>query len=118
MPKVERESAAPPKPRHTPSPWESVCDADGDHAIWANDVLIAVTDGWPDATARVHSEKVRTHDEDEANAHLIAAAPEMLELLEEAVLDAEKCVNPGMRLTNYDKVKAIIRRTREVGNAG
>lgn len=65
----------------TPWPWEAVADLDGDHAIWAGDVLVAVTDGWEYSTTRhagLDKPFRRERSEDEANARLIAAAPEML----------------------------------------
>lgn len=43
-----------------------------------------------------------------ANAHLIAAAPEMYEAIREAVEDAEKAVNPSARIFGYEKFKAAL----------
>lgn len=75
---------------HTPAPWEFVADLDGDHAIWAGDALVAVTDGWPMATTRLVNGNVgRTREEDEANARVMSAAPEMLEALIEFVAYSE-----------------------------
>jgi hypothetical protein len=56
--------------QHTPGEWLAIHDLDGDYAIFAGDKLIAVTD--------------KDTDEDQANAVLIAAAPELLKELEHA----------------------------------
>ena len=57
---------------HTPGPWCFRYDADGDHEIFsASERLVALTWGAPDVQ----------RDEDEANARLIASAPDLLEAL-------------------------------------
>jgi hypothetical protein len=58
----------------TPGPWHYEWDADGDHAIFAGSgvPLIAVTNGYLGDLDR---------EQDEANARLIAAAPELLEIV-------------------------------------
>lgn len=70
--------------KHTPGPWRSELDADGDHGIFYATDLIAVTDGWGDS-----STSDRSLDEDKANAHLIAAAPELLDALHQARLQID-----------------------------
>lgn len=57
------------KVTHTPGPWVELHDFDGDYGIFGGPNLVAVTN--------------HDTDEDHANARLIAAAPEMLEALEE-----------------------------------
>ena len=46
--------------------------------------------------------------ESEANARLIAAAPDLLEALKLVVKDAEKAVNPCTRMFAYAECKAAI----------
>ncbi len=62
--------------KHTQGPWEACHDADGDYVIFAgegvNHKIIAITN--------LDSET------DEANAGLIAAAPDLLEALERIIL--------------------------------
>jgi hypothetical protein len=66
--------------QHTLGPWESVWDADGDHVIFASRLtrrngIVAVTAGTPDLP----------REEDAANAQLIAASPDLLAALEQAI---------------------------------
>jgi hypothetical protein len=56
--------------KHSPGEWEVIFDHDGDHGIWAGDVLIAVTAGDPGVP----------RDVDAANAKLMATAPQLIEL--------------------------------------
>jgi hypothetical protein len=58
----------------TPGPWEMVRDMDGDFTIFAGKKIIAITD--------------LDRPDDEANARLIANAPEMAELLRKLVKSA------------------------------
>lgn len=64
--------------KHAPGPWRYEADMDGDHAIWgSNNTLLAVTDGWE----RSQYQTPRTREEDEANARLIAAAPDLFDYI-------------------------------------
>ena len=64
--------------KHTPGPWKWMFDADGDHLISGPGTpVLAVTGG--DAYVE--------HATDEANARLIAEAPEMLKGLKDALLE-------------------------------
>ncbi len=47
-------------------------------------------------------------EEQNANARLIAAAPELLAECKAAVADAATAVNPSARLPNFDAMKAAI----------
>jgi hypothetical protein len=79
--------------KHTPGPWASVHDADGDYLIMSPESgrFIAVT--YTDA------------EQDEANARLIAAAPEMLEALERIL--------PSLQGTGHaNTVRAVIRKAK------
>jgi hypothetical protein len=49
-------------------------------------------------------------DEDEANARLIAAAPELAEIVLELVADAEKAASPAARMLNYERAKAALKK--------
>jgi hypothetical protein len=99
------------KPSHTPGPWHAVYDADGDCAIFdKQDELLAVTVGDPDIPL----------EEDEANADLMAAAPEMLEALE-AALDELHEINlvrprpprgPELTIAAENKVRAAIQKAK------
>lgn len=62
--------------KHTPSPWVAMHDADGDYAIFGGDTLIAVTNA--------------DSEMDEANAYLLAAAPELLRCCQLALDAFEK----------------------------
>lgn len=50
----------------------------------------------------------RTREEMLANARLIAAAPELLAALRQAVADASSATNPSSRLPNYEEACAAI----------
>lgn len=89
--------------KHTPGPWEVRKYPEMPNRCVIGSVLgsggqgIAHTVGLGKGT-------------DEANAQLMAAAPELLEALEACVKDAEKCVNPGTRMYGYEESKAAIRK--------
>lgn len=59
--------------KHTPGPWKFDHDMDGDFLIWADSKpCIAITD--------------HDHEDDKANGQLMAAAPELLAVLETALV--------------------------------
>lgn len=64
---------------HTPGPWTH--DEKLPTSVWANDVWVAST----------NVETIHSLDEREANARLIAAAPQMLEALEAVVQRGCSC---------------------------
>ena len=89
--------------KHTPLPWRVVDDGD-DLIIWGDD--FASNQGFPLARlARFE----RNLNEELANAHLIAAAPEMLKALEKA----------DILLEHGDKVikKLLLLARNEIKNA-
>lgn len=63
------------KAQHTPGPWSVAEDARGRH--WINAERFCVTGPMGD------------HPVEKANAHLIAAAPEMLEAIEHVLIASE-----------------------------
>jgi hypothetical protein len=91
---------------HTPGPWKVVSSnqigrASAEFYIWS-----AQGDQRSPAVAHVkHSTKRPT----QANARLIAAAPEMLAALENALSDAEK---GGFCSQTFDDVRAAIAKAR------
>ena len=83
------------KPKHTPGPWGVAGQRSNKRwAVVRNDSWsdLPLMDGW--TIADVYSRKMNA-DEDEANARLIAAAPEML--------DALKWLIEFCGLNQYDK---------------
>lgn len=59
--------------KHTPGPWKFDHDMDGDFLIWADSKpCIAITD--------------HDHEDDKANGQLMAAAPELLDALGDALV--------------------------------
>lgn len=64
--------------KHTPGPWTSQSATVNASDGWIGSAFISKSNNDSDGT--------RTHEESKANAMLMAAAPELLQLLEEAVL--------------------------------
>lgn len=74
------------KAEYLAGPWSYTFDHDGDHAIFsAAGRLIAVTDGIHDLPLEI----------DEANARLIAAAPELLDACKHALTIAQEYDKTG-----------------------
>lgn len=117
------------EPKHTPGPWVSVCSDDchfyNDTKISSYSVSTEKTraqlkeDGFdhyrsdPHNVANVDIVSCQfwgdmSPEEAKANAHLIAAAPEMLELLEDMVIDINRGLGPDIYDEYYsDIVDAI-----------
>jgi len=80
--------ASPLKAGHTPGPWQSQHDYDIDGIC----AIIGNIDGPDDGRMHfTHICEVMTDDADEAraNARLIAAAPDLLEMLQEMIADSD-----------------------------
>lgn len=74
----------------TPGPWPSPSFTCAPYSIWCGDTQIA-TCRWTDDDGRTQRECVQNDSESRANAKLIAAAPDLLEALQEAALLLEAC---------------------------
>jgi hypothetical protein len=93
---------------HTPGPWTAVTDLDGDHGIYAGDVLIAITDGWQ-AGNSVH----RSFEVDAANAHLMSAAPDLLAIVSELFNVVQFPKGDGIiRRHHIDAMRAAIQKAQ------
>lgn len=93
---------------HTPGPWEYEFDADGDHVILTEGgQIIAVTSG----------NEYMELPTDAANARLMAAAPEMLEALEELWPFIHEDGMESSELSSFKrawlKAEAVIHKARE-----
>ena len=84
--------------KHTPGPWHAVQDRNG-----SNCDMLVETENFRIATCGRADSLVA-----QANANLIAAAPELLSACKATVADAEKAVNPASRLYGYEALKAAI----------
>lgn len=91
--------------KHTPEEWQVNFDP-------SDDEYIEINDNVGDPIAVVHAGGVRSIDEDQINARLIAAAPEMLATLETVYQDIElQNVKGGTDELNL-MVQAAIRKAR------
>jgi hypothetical protein len=92
------------KQKHTPGPWRINWGRGQSYplSIWA-----MREDGFQNRSI-VNAFGCQAQPETDANARLIAAAPDMLAALKLAVADAEKAVNPAARLFAYAEMKAVI----------
>lgn len=96
--------------KHTPGPWHilrSTYAAKQHHAVEVNDKS-------GQTVAYSLNFVARFKDEGEANAHLIAAAPELLEALEEATESECRswCEQGGPHRPSCDKRRALIAKAR------
>lgn len=99
--------------QHTQGPWECRLTAAPyqQHAVWdALGRLIATTSGCSDADTRLGAPT--NSDTELANARLIAAAPELLELLDEAYgeLCAIECNGPLALLKT--RIEAVLEKAK------
>lgn len=104
--------------RHTPGPWKVfICE----------ETQIIGQDGWHIATVDEWNEEYHGHGADEANAHLIAAAPDLLQnarhnlaILTNLLHDLERIagapVLKGIR-RQIDETRAAIRKAQPQGDA-
>jgi len=78
--------------QHTPGPWH-IGSGNGEGSIFAKNGRMRLETGGTTLYAICHNVSTWNIDEDDANARLIAAAPQMLEalqaLMQQAVKDAE-----------------------------
>lgn len=90
---------------HTPGPWFlSNPDSPQDSSILGADKKLVVAgecDGW------MVPFDVRGDIEGAANARLIAAAPELLEVLESLLVDTEAGMTP-----NWDRAQQVVKKAR------
>jgi len=84
------------KQTHTPGPWRVTEDANGFAVSWLN------SPGLAGRIAKVNSGQI----EQEANAHLIAAAPELLKALVAIVAVADR------KTAEFDLARAAIAKAR------
>ena len=69
-------------PKHTPGPWRPVIDSDFTPGIDADDIGESIVVIGPSDVSTDLGIWGRCREEAEANAHLIAAAPDLLEALQ------------------------------------
>lgn len=100
--------------QHTPGPWDLSSADDAYNNSYHGDKCAAVlapdSDGGSWIVAEVCGDvgdRMNT-SEGMANAHLIAAAPDLLAALKQAVAEAASATNPGARLPNYEQACAAI----------
>ena len=86
--------------KHTPAPWKVVIDWEEKHPIT---VIDPTTENHPQGPLHLCNVNPNLQDESYANARLIAAAPELLEALQEIALLAPE------RETNTYKMQDIAR---------
>ena len=108
--------------KHTPGPWhvepnESTLGADMAICSADNDWIVAVIPHDPDiqTTNDPDGDSVVWHDADHANACLIAAAPEMLAALDDALFALECAINlKGLRslIPSAEKARAAIAKAK------
>ena len=90
------------KQAFTPGPWQiTSSNFDIKNAVGIKSLR---DDGWVVADVWRDEEEIPW----EANARLIAAAPDLYEALATMVEDAEKAANPAARLFNYAAAKAAL----------
>lgn len=88
--------------KHTPGPWH----------LFSNSIGVGVTTGRSDVAHCSGFDSLRTLEEVESNARLIAAAPDLLEALRGAI-EWMYCVEPHLRdgepfKRNFESYKAAI----------
>ncbi|MDW3681624.1 hypothetical protein RA280_07655 [Cupriavidus sp. CV2] len=96
------------KAEHTPGPWMAVWDhgtVERAHSICHIYPRSAAGERWPHEVATVHLAQPDTMEE--ANAHLIAAAPDMLALMRNMLAEYEDHPTIGISLWAND-LRAVI----------
>lgn len=94
--------------KHTPGPWLSQYDDNGFFEISSDAVATPIHTSSGSKTLMLQTRIAFTYSEgetDEANAHLIAAAPELLEVAESILADDMLQYLPGEYVA---KVRAVI----------
>ncbi len=92
--------------KHTPGPWlleQTTVYALNNERVPVNRFTASLDRGWSDNSSRILQQEV------EANAHLIAAAPDLLEALSEIINDGGKFV---MTQETHRKARAAIAKAR------
>lgn len=74
------------KPKHTKGPWRVHFDGDGCHVDFDGGRVFDTTEDTPESDNDIQELK--------ANAHLIAAAPEMYEVIEKVLPILVECMDP------------------------
>jgi hypothetical protein len=78
--------------KHTPGPWTYSGDSDGDFIVWAGEGFLANVGGsFINAVVEDPQKELVAFDCEQANARLIAAAPELLEACKRAVQLLKGC---------------------------
>ncbi|MBF0151730.1 MAG: hypothetical protein HQL84_17060 [Magnetococcales bacterium] len=91
---------------HTPGPWTVTRHRDGSGGYLITDSKVVI---------RATTYGCNTHEEENANAHIIAAAPELLEALESLVDQVAlhlSAFRVGPLDTNIEAAKAVIAKAR------
>jgi ketosteroid isomerase-like protein len=98
--------------KHTPGPWRN---EGGISATWEDGEEVQVcalfTTKWTYTEPDAHAKNDRMRRESEANARLIAAAPELLEALE-AVMSGQIGGTPDLDAERFQKARAAIAKAR------
>lgn len=105
--------------QHTPGPW-SVCVQDDSsfppHTIFADSQIhdgIIKADEWDNFVACAGL----NHENVEANARLIAAAPELLDVVTKFVADADKAGIQDFQISYLPAARAAIAKAKATGGA-
>lgn len=91
--------------KHTPGPWRAVIDSDFTPGIDADDIGESIVVIGPNNLSTDLGIWGRCREEAEANAHLIAAAPDLLAALQTLVEQAERHDAVGLY---WDQARAAI----------
>lgn len=98
--------------KHTPGPWEYVRDEDGSFDVCQQTGAPITT--WSSDVCRVYQiNGTQPEDVAEANARLIAAAPELLEALELLVEDFTEQGD----YEDYERLKSVIKTRAAIAKA-
>jgi len=101
-------------PKHTPAPWRYIRRSDEEFShpsIEAlDDTFSVVILGFRDDPNDDGGVRGRTLEEAEANAHLIASAPDLLEALKRSVVALEECADclDSYRIGQLEAARAAI----------
>jgi hypothetical protein len=104
------------KTTHTPGPWRLGKPFNG--FIWGPDPTRGDQSGanWPLAEILPYRNGQRCTEEDEANARLIASAPELLEALENLITECQKA-RPYIVLSDDDGMAAYSATAKSIQSA-
>lgn len=94
------------KATHTPAPWKIAGKSGNDHEAFVIDAE-SRSICWTTNTLDCDTDEETITEEDKANAHLIAAAPELLAAAKSA-LRALRSYNPGPLADKADPVRTVI----------